>query len=176
VSVRIAWVASVLATCGCAGSPPYPASHRASHPAQNARSRPPAIRLSASADSSPAEASAFEHACLDDRDCGFDPAVDGCRDDPRANRQPPLRDQGIICWCDERVGRCATLRVPPVPCESEESCAIGWNPRPHPIRSARGRAPIDADSGNLLRVTCERTNLCTLIPTPRKGHETTNTL
>jgi hypothetical protein len=114
----------------------------------------------------PAPTAAAEVAapCATDADCGYDPAVDRCASDPRANRQPPLCDQGIVCYCDEAARRCATLRVPPVPCESDASCAVRLDPRPHPIAAdaahphEHGRACRDFT----LSTTCERTNISTM--------------
>jgi hypothetical protein len=100
-------------------------------------------------------------ACASDADCGYDPASDRCVADPAANRQPPLVDQGVICFCE---GTCAILRVPPVPCESDASCAVRADPRPHPVAASaahpheRGRACHDFT----LSTTCERTNICTM--------------
>src|SRR5262245_7695766 len=45
--------------------------------------------------------------CTQDADCGYDPSRGTCGNDPRYNRQPPLIDQGILCYCEEH--RCATL-------------------------------------------------------------------
>ncbi len=105
-----------------------------------------------------------EVACSADRDCGYDPASDACDSDPRSNRQPPLRDQGVLCYCDDGARRCATLRVPPVPCEGDASCAVNPSPRPHPVASdtdhphERGRVCRDF----AIATTCERTNICTM--------------
>lgn len=102
-------------------------------------------------------------ACASDGDCGYAPEAARCTADPRANRQPPVRDQGIICYCDA-ASRCATLRVLPVPCESDASCAVRLDPRPHPVAASpahpheRGRACRDFT----LRTTCEHTNICTM--------------
>jgi hypothetical protein len=103
-----------------------------------------------------------EPACTADGDCGYDPAGDRCRADPRANRQPPLVDQGIVCYCAE--ARCAALRVAPVPCESDASCAVSVEPRPHPIAAGKGHLH---ERGKPCRdfvfsTTCERTNICTM--------------
>jgi hypothetical protein len=101
-------------------------------------------------------------ACAADADCGYDPDGGRCVADPRANRQPPLTDQGLVCYCD--AARCATLRVPPVPCESDASCAVRADPRPHPVAASaaypheRGRPCRDF----LIATTCERTNICTM--------------
>lgn len=113
-----------------------------------------------------------EPACAADADCGFDPARDLCVADPRANRQPPIVDQGVVCYCES--ARCASLRVPPVPCESDASCAVRADPRPHPVRAdaahphERGRprcdggAPETAARDFVFSTTCERTNICTM--------------
>ncbi|MFT3766840.1 MAG: hypothetical protein QM820_15185 [Minicystis sp.] len=103
-------------------------------------------------------------ACSLDIDCGYEPSLDRCTADPRANRQPPLIDQGILCYCDDREHRCSTLHVPPVPCESDASCAVRLDPRPHPVAASvtrpheRGRACRDF----VFSTTCERTNICTM--------------
>jgi hypothetical protein len=108
-------------------------------------------------------ASVEEPPCASDADCGYDPARDRCLADPRANRQPLLCDQGIICYCGE-ADRCATLRVPPVACESDSSCAVRADPRPHPVAAdaahphERGRPCRDFT----ISTTCERTNICTM--------------
>ena len=133
---------------------------------------PPIPRAPATPGEAPSPPVAPEPACAGDADCGYDPARDRCVADPRANRQPPLLDQGLVCYCDG--ARCALLRVPPVPCESDASCAVGAEPRPHPIAAdaahphPRGR-PCREFSGPGLRpwdfvtsATCERTNICTL--------------
>jgi hypothetical protein len=105
-----------------------------------------------------------ETACAADRDCGYDPASDVCDSDPRSNRQPPLRDQGVLCYCDDSARRCATLRVPPVPCEGDASCAVDPSPRPHPVAASpahpheKGRVCRDFT----VATTCERTNICTM--------------
>jgi hypothetical protein len=102
--------------------------------------------------------------CAADADCGYQPDRDRCANDPRANRQPPIADQGIVCYCEAASRRCATLRVPPVPCESDASCAVSLDPRPHPVAAdaahphERGRACRD----HAFSTTCEHTNLCTL--------------
>ncbi len=105
---------------------------------------------------------ASEPPCAADADCGYDPTEARCVADPRANRQPPLVDQGIVCYCE--AARCATLRVPPVPCESDASCAVRADPRPHPVAAdaahphERGRPCHDFT----FSTTCERTNICTM--------------
>lgn len=133
-----------------------------------APSIPPMVRAS-SAEVPPVEAelapvaAAPERACAADADCGYEPARDRCSADPRANKQPPIVDQGIVCYCD--AARCATLRVPPVPCESDASCAVRLDPRPHPVAAdaahphQKGRACRDFTRST----TCERTNICTMV-------------
>lgn len=114
----------------------------------------------------PAPAAALVPACAGDADCAYDPERDACAVDPRANHQPPLQDQGLVCYCD--AARCALLRVPPVPCESDDSCAVRADPRPHPVAASaahpheRGRACRDFT----LSTTCERTNICTMHQLP----------
>ncbi len=103
-----------------------------------------------------------EASCLDDGDCGYDPAGDRCGSDPRYNRQPPIVDQGIVCYCEE--SRCAMLRVAPVPCEGDRDCAVRPDPRPHPVRASAAR-PHEAGRACrdfTLSTTCERTNICTM--------------
>jgi hypothetical protein len=100
--------------------------------------------------------------CASDADCGYDPVRERCAADPRANRQPLLLDQGIVCYCEGAA--CGTLRVLPVPCESDASCAVATDPRPHPVAAGaahpheRGRPCRDFT----ISTTCERTNICTL--------------
>ncbi|MFO0743386.1 MAG: hypothetical protein U0270_46390, partial [Labilithrix sp.] len=75
-------------------------------------------------------ASPKEHSvCRTDADCGYDPTTGRCGADPRLNKQPPLEDQGLICYCDDSARTCALLRVEPVPCEGEPACAIRHDPR-----------------------------------------------
>ncbi|MGK3999638.1 hypothetical protein [Sorangium sp. So ce1024] len=123
----------------------------------------------AEAQASPAEeqahaiaTQAFPTACTSDAGCGYDPATERCGADPRLNRQPPVTDQGIVCYCD--AGACALLRVLPVPCEGDHDCAVAHEPRPHPVRATRERPH---EKGRPCRdftmsTTCERTNICTL--------------
>lgn len=109
-------------------------------------------------------------ACGRDADCGYDPRADRCIADPRANRQPPLVDQGIVCFCDDHR-LCATLRVPPVPCEYDASCAVRLDPRPHPV-AADGAHPHERGKrcrDFTLATTCERTNICTMRRLSCKG-------
>lgn len=112
-----------------------------------------------------------EAPCAADSDCGYDPRSGRCGADPRWNKQPPVLDQGLICYCDP-ARSCALLRVDPVPCEGEESCAVRLDPRPHPARATpehpyrkpRRCAPPRASDRREedLYTTCERTNICTL--------------
>jgi hypothetical protein len=103
-------------------------------------------------------------ACAVDGDCGLSPEHGRCIADPRANRQPPIVDQGVICFCDEAARACETLVVQPVPCESDASCAVRFDPRPHPVAASsahpheRGKPCRDFT----LSTTCERTNICTM--------------
>jgi hypothetical protein len=123
----------------------------------------------------PAAPTGVEPGCAADPECGYDPTLARCLADPRANPQPPIVDQGVVCYCEAGhdggdphtpgpAGRCAALRVLPVPCESDASCAVSADPRPHPIPSdrahphERGRPCHDF----VLSTTCERTNLCTM--------------
>lgn len=113
-----------------------------------------------------------EAPCQRDDDCGYDPTARRCGADPRFNKQPPLVDQGVVCYCDAATSACALLRVDPAPCESDTSCAVRLDPRPHPVRAsadlpykkpAACRRPKPGDPRATLRhVTCERTNICTM--------------
>lgn len=142
-------------------------------PAPNVAVRPDLEPIPASAPSvdvgvqSPATATAAVNAeppepCASDGDCGYDPARGICGTDPRYNHQPPLIDQGILCYCEDH--RCASLKVPPVPCESDASCAVRPDPRPHPVAASaafpheRGKRCKDYR----ISTTCERTNICTM--------------
>lgn len=110
--------------------------------------------------------------CRTDADCGYDPTTGRCGADPRLNKQPPLEDQGLICYCDDAARTCALLRVEPVPCEGEAACAIALDPRPHPVRATRERPyekpklclPPKPGTPHETRydTTCERTNICTM--------------
>lgn len=109
--------------------------------------------------------------CATDEDCRYDPAGKRCGTDPRFNKQPPLVDQGIVCYCD-KARACDVLRVDPAPCEGDTSCAVWMEPRPHPARAdaehpyrkpGSCRAPKAGESRRTDRyVTCERTNICTM--------------
>ena len=110
--------------------------------------------------------------CAADEDCGYDPVTERCGADPRLNKQPPLEDQGIVCYCEAVSRQCETLRVWPAPCEGESACAIALDPRPHPVRATRERPyvkpalclPPKPGKPRATRydTTCERTNICTM--------------
>lgn len=146
----------ILGACGPHAAPDVPPIP----PAPASR----ALALGAAIAAEPRILAAPEPACGSDADCGYDPDRARCAADPRANRQPPIRDQGIVCYCDDLARRCATLRVLPVPCESDASCAVRLDPRPHPVAAdvahphPRGRACRDFTRS----ATCERTNICTM--------------
>jgi hypothetical protein len=123
---------------------------------------PPPVLVVESAPPAPPPPPTPEAACVSDADCGYAPALDRCLADPAANRQPPLIDQGLVCYCE--AARCATLRALPVPCESDESCAVAKTPRPHPVR-ASAHTPHERRRCDLT-TTCERTNICTMQATP----------
>lgn len=139
---------------------------------------PPSIEDSSAVSAPPPPPSATpalapaQASCQSDSDCGYDPTSARCGSDPRFNKQPPLVDQGIVCYCDEGSRACSLLRVEPVPCEGEESCAVRLDPRPHPVRAtaehpyrkpARCLPPRGAQRrAEELFTTCERTNICTL--------------
>lgn len=151
-------VSSLFAVGACAGAaePPAPMP-----PAP--RADPPLLGASTSAAPS---ATPPPSPCARDEDCGYDPSGDQCGPDPRLNRQPPLLDQGVICYCDERARACHALRVWPIPCEGDGSCAVSLEPRPHPVPATqdhpheRGAPCVDF----AFRSTCERTNICTMHP------------
>ena len=107
---------------------------------------------------------AFPVGCRSDADCGYDPASNRCGSDPRLNKQPPIVDQGILCYCESARAACELLRVLPVACEGDFSCAVGLDPRPHPTRATRERPHERARPCRDLpfTTTCERTNICTL--------------
>jgi len=111
-----------------------------------------------------AVADAFPIECRSDADCGYDPTSSRCGSDPRLNKQPPIVDQGIICYCESARAACEILRVLPVPCEGDFSCAVKLDPRPHPVRATRDRPHERARPCRDLpfTTTCERTNICTL--------------
>ncbi len=149
-----AWAALLVAIAGACEHPPI----------ADAPSLPPGPAPLASEPVVPPSPPATEpeRACALDADCGYDPVAKRCLADPRANRQPPIVDQGILCFCDD--ARCGTLVVPPVPCESDASCAVRTDPRPHPVAAdathphERGRPCRDF----IFSTTCERTNICTM--------------
>lgn len=110
--------------------------------------------------------------CALDDDCRLDASTGACAVDPSLSATTPLVDQGTTCLCD--AGACRALTARPVACEGDHSCAVRLTPRPHPV--ARGLSPADlpelpcsAGATEALRVTCERTNLCTLHRSPCKG-------
>ncbi|WP_437810620.1 hypothetical protein [Sorangium sp. So ce1078] len=129
-------------------------------PAGGKGDEPADVRADAAAAQRPGRP--FPVACAADADCGYDPSSERCGADPRLNRQPPVTDQGIVCYCD--AGACALLRVLPVPCEGDHDCAVAHAPRPHPVRATRERPHEKGRPCRDLRLstTCERTNICTL--------------
>jgi hypothetical protein len=141
----------LVTACAPAPVPEPPAAPLASEPSTAPASVPPS-----------AAPPAPEPTCASDDACGYDPKADRCVADPRANRQPPIVDQGIVCFCEQQ--RCGTLRVPPVPCEKDASCAVRADPRPHPVAAEaahpheHGKPCIDF----VFSTTCERTNICTM--------------
>lgn len=160
MSLRGRWWCG-LALMGACGAP------AALGPPAGAASEPtPAPRETRSAQTPAAPPPRADDPCVSDVDCSYDPHADRCGADPRLNRQPPLVDQGILCYCDDARRVCARLRVEPVPCEGDSSCAIDPSPRPHPARAdathphERGRRCLDFT----LTTRCERTNICTLQP------------
>ncbi|MBK8251977.1 MAG: hypothetical protein IPK82_04845 [Polyangiaceae bacterium] len=113
--------------------------------------------------------------CVSDDDCRYDPSHVRCGTNRAFNKQPPVIDQGIICYCEQTPNtkaQCAILRVDPAPCEGEASCAVRMDPRPHPIRADAAHAYqkpgvcIAPKKGETRRIdrytTCERTNICTM--------------
>ena len=147
-------VSALFATAAPAGDPP-------------AETAAPAATAAPTAIVAPAP----EATCRADADCGYDPVGRRCGADPRFNKQPPLVDQGIVCYCDAAQS-CALLRVDPAPCEGDTSCAVRLDPRPHPIRAdaahpyRKPQACRKVKPGGARRtlhhVTCERTNICTM--------------
>lgn len=157
--------------CAPAAPPPPPAPELPPPPALLL----PAPELPATSPSQSTTTSAtppLEAPCRNDDHCGYDPAHARCGTDPRFNKQPPLIDQGLVCYCQPDAGTCALLRVDPAPCEGDTSCAVRLDPRPHPIRKsaehpyAKPRKCRAAKAGQPsernLFVTCERTNICTM--------------
>lgn len=180
-------VACLASACAPEAAPPpgprpnldslFPPSHTtgilaprpSSLPAGSAAPSPPSSPFPPSPAS---PASPEQPPCGSDADCGYDPTTARCGADPRWNKQPPLVDQGLVCYCDTASRACALLRVEPVPCEAESSCAIRFDPRPHPVRASsahpyqkprRCLPPWGTQaSAEELFTTCERTNICTL--------------
>lgn len=169
----------VVIAGACAGSPalpgPTPSSlsreeevspHPPSHPGKEDNAPAPHRLLSRPGKEARAMLPAIggwgEGNCRDDAECGYDVTHEVCDTEGRFNRQPPMVDQGIVCFCEE--GRCGVLRVRPVPCESDASCAVNPLPRPHPVAASaehpheRGKVCRDY----VISTTCERTNICTM--------------
>ncbi len=168
------WMAGVSLACAQAtpqGSRPNEINIGALFQSQNAEvepsAKPPLLAKSATF------AGENETPCRTDADCGYDPSSMVCGTDPRFNKQPPVIDQGVICYCEKTNNACSLLRVLPVPCEGDTSCAIVLEPRPHPIRATaehpyqkpktctkpKPRTP----SVTVHHATCERTNICTML-------------
>lgn len=100
-------------------------------------------------------------ACENDGDCGYDPESKVCGSDPSFNRQPPLKDQGILCYCE--ANQCARLEIKPIPCEGDQHCGILMAPRPHPVLFGEGAVhKTPCAEGSQYKATCERTNICTM--------------
>ncbi len=166
--------ALVALAAACSPAPPPPDDPRldvsALFPtaAPSLASPPPAETTAPIATVAPAETAA----CRADDDCRYDPVGKRCGADPRYNKQPPLVDQGIVCYCDATAASCALLRVDPAPCEGDTSCAVRLDPRPHPVRAdaahpyRKPRACRSVKPGAARRTdrhaTCERTNICTM--------------
>lgn len=156
-SAALALALASIAACagGGASAPSEPAPRPVAPPA-----RASALASASAAPEPPPPPSP----CRADADCRYDPVHDRCGNDPRFNPQPPLVDQGVICYCEDREKLCAKLRVWPVPCEGDASCAVDLAPRPHPVASSpahpheRGKPCRDYEWST----TCERTNICTL--------------
>jgi hypothetical protein len=158
-STRAAALAPLLvATPACAGDPPLWLT-----PSVSAGDALPQAPTSPG-DLPAGSADAFPIGCRSDADCGYDPASDRCGSDPRLNKQPPIVDQGIICYCESARAACELFRVLPVACEGDRSCAVTLDPRPHPVRATRERPHERARPCRDLpfTTTCERTNICTL--------------
>jgi hypothetical protein len=125
---------------------------------------PPAASVASTSTSGAAMSTSSPSPCSADGECGYDPTSNRCGNDPRFNKQPPVIDQGIICYCDDRARVCQMLRVWPVPCEGDASCAVNLEPRPHPVPATRehpherGKPCVDF----AYSTTCERTNICTM--------------
>lgn len=114
------------------------------------------------------QSAAPEPPCRADTECRFDPSSVRCGTNPSFLPQPEIVDQGHLCYCDDARGSCEHLRVLPVPCESDASCAVDPLPRPRPV-AASGALPHRAwteVAGFAYAVTCERTNICTLRKKP----------
>lgn len=111
--------------------------------------------------------------CARDTECGYDPESGRCGSDPSFNHQPPLRDQGILCYCDTDKLQCERLEIKPIPCEGDGDCGIALTPRPHPALQSAGHPGRTAcNEGIQYKGTCERTNICTMnrVPCGAKTH------
>jgi hypothetical protein len=153
----LAWASS----CSAA-----PTSERA-HPAVTASPAPlePVSRVSP-------EAGRPASPCSSDDECRLDVGAGACAVDAALAATTPLVDQGTTCLCEG--GACRSLTAQPVACEGDHSCAVRLTPRPHPVRRGLSSSdvpevPCSAGATQALRVTCERTNLCTLHRAPCKG-------
>jgi hypothetical protein len=156
----------------CAPSPPPVDGPRPDLTALFAAANPAPAPTAPAPSAAPSIAPLPAPACKADDDCGYDPVGRQCGADPRYNKQPPLVDQGIVCYCDAATLGCALLRVDPAPCEGDSSCAVRLDPRPHPVRAdaahpyVKPRACRGPRPGGARRTerftTCERTNICTM--------------
>jgi hypothetical protein len=148
---------AALAACGL--------GQREARPAAGEPSLAPAVASAVrGAPAPPAPRALADDLCRKDADCGYDPDARRCGADARLNRQPPIVDQGLLCYCDDARRVCALLRVDPVPCEGDADCALDPAPREHPVRASAARPH---ERGKRCRdftvaTTCERTNICTL--------------
>jgi hypothetical protein len=147
-----------LGASGCAGGAAREPAPSVEHAASVAHQERPSPRASAEEPPPPPSP------CQVDADCRYDPKHERCGSDLRFNAQPPVVDQGVICYCGDDDKLCAMLRVWPVPCEGDASCAVDPLPRPHPVAASpehpheRGKPCRDYR----ISTTCERTNICTL--------------
>lgn len=156
---RAVVVAAALVACA-------PAAPTATAPLEPASATPhlDALERATDAGAPSAAPDAVASACTTDEDCRLDPTTSRCGADPRFVAQPPIVDQGHLCFCDTARSTCEHRRVLPVPCEADTSCAVQVSPRPHPVAASLEtpyRASLEQD-GALYSVTCERTNICTM--------------
>jgi hypothetical protein len=148
------WLGLALA-CGPQREPAYltPSTHALSVVDAPAPAPTPALDAPKPHESKP---------CAADKECFFDASRRVCDSDARYFAEPQLTDQGVICLCEERA--CSTLVIHPIPCESDDSCAVDPSPRPHPVPASpahpheKGRRCVDYR----FSTTCERTNICTM--------------